>query len=89
MSTEPTLPTPKYRYTLVITGNTHDEITKELGYQLRGGYLLDSDHETRDEFTVFGGRKTSTLECTNPDQTPEQYERELDDWWQARKAARS
>ena len=84
MSAEP--PVAKYRYTLVIEGNSHEEITRELLYQTRGGYLLDSDYEKRDTFHVIGGRKTSRLEHTNPDMTPERYDAELDEWWQARKA---
>jgi hypothetical protein len=82
MSAEP--PVAKYRYTLVVTGNSHDEIEAEILTQTRGGYLLDSDYGTRDEFRVWGGRRTSRLEHTNPDMTPERYEAELDTWWQAR-----
>ncbi len=75
-------PQAKYRYTLVITGNSHDEIVHELLMQTRGGYLIDSDYEQRDQFKVYGGRKTSTLEHVNPEQTPENYERELHEWYE-------
>ena len=88
MSDEPKPPTAKYRYTLAISGNSHDEILQELRYEVNGGYLLDSDYETRDEFEVIGGRKTSRLEHTNPTQTPEQYDADLETWWRARKEAK-
>lgn len=85
---EPKPPTAKYRYTVEISGNSHAEIQREL-LGLTRGYLLDSEYETRDEFLVTGGRRTSRLLHTNPDMTPERYEAELDEWWRARKAARS
>lgn len=81
-------PKAKYRYTLVIDGNSHDEIERELLVQTRGGYLLDSDYGRRDEFTVYGGRKTSKLEHCNPDMTPDRYEKELDEWSESRHAER-
>ncbi len=37
-----TPPVPRYRLTLTITGNTLDEIERELVVQTRGGFLLDS-----------------------------------------------
>lgn len=80
-------PVAKYRLTLTITGNSHDEIESELLSMTRGGYLLDSDYYKRDEFTVYGGRTTAKLEHANPDMTPEQYDEALDAWWQNRKAA--
>jgi hypothetical protein len=88
MSETPEPPVAKYRYTLTLTGNSHDEIEHELLVMTRGGYLLDSDHYERDAFSVVGGRKTSVLVCTNPDQTPEAYDAALSEWWEARKAAR-
>ena len=84
----PEPPVAKYRLTLTIDGNSHDEIERELLSMTRGGYLLDSDYHERDEFTVYGGRRTARLVHTNPEQTPERYDAELDAWWQARKAAR-
>ena len=81
-------PVAKYRLTVEITGNSHDEIERELGYLTRGGYLRDSDYGTRDEFTVCGGAVTAKLEHRNPEMTPERYSEELDAWWQRRKAAR-
>lgn len=81
-------PVAKYRYTLTITGNTHEEIEQELLVSTRGGYLLDSDYYERDEFTVYGGAKTSKLEHANPEMTPERYKAELDEWWRARKKQR-
>lgn len=82
------IPVPKYKLTLTITGNSHDEIERELLLQTRGGYLLDSDYYKRDEWTVYGGTHTSRMEHTNPEQTPENYHAELDAWFQERKAAR-
>lgn len=89
MSDEHTPPVAKYRLTLTIDGNSHEEIVAELLGMTRGGYLLDSDYYKRDEFRVIGGRRTATLDHTNPEQTPEGYLRELDEWWQARRAAKA
>lgn len=86
MSTEP--PVAKYRLTLTVTGNSHDEIEGELLGMTRGGYLLDSDYYKRDEFRVVGGRRTSILEHTNPEMTVERYAAELCAWWEARRAER-
>lgn len=88
MSNIPEPPTAKYRLTLTITGNSHDEIERELLSMTRGGYLNDSDYHQRDEFKVIGGRRTATLEHTNPEMTPARYGEELRAWWEARKAAR-
>lgn len=82
-------PVAKYKYTLTITGNSHAEIQHELLVHARGGYLIATDYETRDECRCFGGTYDSRLEHTNPDQTPEKYRAELDAWWQERKAARA
>lgn len=84
--TEP--PTPRYKLTLTITGNTLDEVEGELLTQTRGGFLLNSDYYRRDEWEVVGGRYDSRMEQVNPEQTPENYARELGEWWEARKAAR-
>ena len=81
-------PVAKYRLTIEITGNSHDEIEGELLALARGGYLLDSDGYKRDAFQVVGGRGFRTLEHTNPDMTPERYAAELRAWWEARKDAR-
>lgn len=89
MSDETRPPVTKYRLTVEISGNSHGEIEQELGYLTRGGYLLDSDYHQRDEFHVIGGRVTATLRHTNPEQTPEGYKRELDEWFAARKAVRA
>lgn len=90
MTTETDTPPPKTKYelTLVIHGNSHEEVERELMYMTRGGYLLDSDYHKRDEFRVIGGRKTSTLRHINPEQTPERYEQELHDWAEDRRAKR-
>lgn len=82
-------PVAKYRYTLVIDGNSHEEIEHELLVATRGGYLLDSGHHGRDEFRVVGGRKESVLEHTNPSMTDEKYHAELRAWADARKARRA
>lgn len=85
---EPEPPVAKYRYTLVVTGNSHDEILDEIFMQTRGGYLLDSDHYKRDEFRVYGGNKTTTLEHANPEMTTERYKADLETWWLNRKKAK-
>ena len=77
-------PRAKYRLTVTITGNTLEEVEEELGYQVRGGFLLDSDYYKRDEWTVYGGTSTRVMECVDPDMTPERYQSELDEWWRAR-----
>lgn len=84
-------PPPKARYklTLAITGNTLDEIERELLSQTRGGFLLDSDYYNRDEWTSYSGRVTSRMEHVNPDMTPERYEAELHEWAETRKAERN
>jgi hypothetical protein len=81
-------PRTKYELTLVIHGNSHEEIERELLGMTRGGYLLDSEYGSRDEFHVTGSRRTSVLKHTNPDMTPERYDADLDTWWQRRKTAR-
>ena len=81
-------PTPRYRLTLTITGNTLDEVLRELVVQTRGGFLLDSDGYRRHEWEVIGGTVTRVMEHINPDMTPERYQAELDEWWDSRKAER-
>ena len=82
-------PVAKYKLTLTIEGNNHEEIMRELLVQTRGGYLLNSEYETRDEWHVFGGRYESVMQHTNPDQTPELYEAELSAWFAERRASRA
>lgn len=81
-------PTTKYELTIVLHGNSHDELVNELLGMTRGGYLLDSDYYKRDAFHTVGGRSTRILEHTNPEMTPDRYDAELDAWWNARKEAR-
>ena len=81
-------PVAKYKLTLTITGNSHTEILAEIVRQTRGGMLLDSNYERRDEWQVVGGRTTSVMRHTNPDMTPERYDRELAEWFNSRKALR-
>ena len=66
-------PVTKYELTVKIRGNTHDEIEDELLTLTRGGYLLDSDYGKRDAWNSTGGRCTSVMVHTNPEQTPEKY----------------
>lgn len=82
------LPMAKYRLTVTVTGNTLEEVEEELGYQVRGGFLRDSDYYKRDEWTVYGGTSARVMECVNPDMTPERYRAELSEWWESRKAER-
>jgi putative lipoic acid-binding regulatory protein len=63
-------PVTKYELTVKIRGNTHDEIEDELLTLVRGGYLLDSDYGKRDAWNSTGGRCTSVMVHTNPEQTP-------------------
>lgn len=84
----PEPPVSKYLLTVTIRGNSHEEIEGELLAMTRGGYLLASDYGKRDAFDSTGGRDHMVLEHTNPDMTPERYRKELDAWWQTRKAAR-
>lgn len=81
-------PLPKYRYTLEVDGNSHEEILSEIMAQVNGGYMYDSLNGERDEFEVVGGRATRMLKHTNPEMTPERYDKELVEWWQKRKAGR-
>ena len=81
-------PVTKYELTVKIRGNTHDEIEDELRTLVHGGYLLDSDYGKRDAWNLTGGRCTSVMVHTNPEQTPEKYRDELDAWWNEHKAAR-
>lgn len=83
-----TPPVPRYRLTLTITGNTLDEIERELVVQTRGGFLLDSGHMTRDFWEIVTGRYISVMEHVNPEMTPERYDAELDAWWAGRKTER-
>lgn len=83
MTTKP--PKARYRFTLTIVGNTLDEVDRELLSQTRGGFLLDSDYGTRDEWHCIGGRRESRMEHTNPEMTPERYEAELAAWFNERK----
>ena len=86
--TAPEPPVAKYELTLTITGNSHDEILAEIERQARGGMLLDSDCERRDEWHVIGGNTERVMRHTNPDMTPERYDRELAEWFDSRKALR-
>jgi hypothetical protein len=73
-------PVAKYELNLKIRGNTLEEIETEIHMQANGGFDLDSDHLTRDNFEVYSGRTTSKLTHANPDMTPERYAEELKDW---------
>lgn len=78
-------PVAKYRYTLTIRANSHDEILDELLLAVNGGYLLDSEYYSRDEFDVTDGRTKSVLEHRNPEMTSEKYLDDLNDWRNERK----
>lgn len=81
-------PTARYKLTLTITGNTLDEIEGELLAQVGGGFMLDSGGYRRDEWEVVGGRRTSRMERVNPEQTPENYARELGEWMKRQREER-
>lgn len=86
MTTDPKPPVAKYELTLVLHGNSHEELESELLSMTRGGYLLDSDYHRRDDFHVIGVNGVRTLRHTNPQMTPERYAADLETWWQSRKA---
>jgi hypothetical protein len=81
-------PLAKYKFSLTITGNSHEEIEREMLFTLNGGYTLDSDYYKRDDFHVIGGRQTAILEHINPDMTAKRYESELKEWSAERRATR-
>lgn len=81
-------PVAKYKLTLTVYGNSHQEVQEELLSQVQGVYLIISEDEQRDQWHVWGSRYMSVMEHTNPDQTPERYEAELDAWFQTRKLMR-
>lgn len=81
-------PKARYRLTLEVDGNTHDELLEELHYLLHGGYVIHTNGYERDEADWYGGRLHARLEQMNPDQTPERYEQELHDWSERRREAR-
>ena len=81
-------PTARYKLTLTITGNTLDEIEGELLVQANGGFMLSSEGYRRDEWEVVSGRYTSRMEHVNPEQTPENYARELGEWMKQRRKER-
>lgn len=60
--------TPKYRLTVEIAGNSHEEIEDEL-FSIGSSYYSDSDGYTRDEFRFIGANSIRTLEHINPDVT--------------------
>lgn len=78
-------PTAKYRYTLQITGNTLDEIEREL---LMRSNEFGYETARRDEFAMVGGTYTQTLVVADGTQTPEKYATDLEAWMDARKAQR-
>ncbi|MDO5535223.1 MAG: hypothetical protein Q4F65_11295 [Propionibacteriaceae bacterium] len=78
-------PTPRYKLTLTIIGNTLDEVERELTVQTRGGFLIDSDYYARDEWHSISGRVTSRMEHTNPTMTPEQYDADMRAWFERRR----
>lgn len=69
-----TPPVPRYRLTLTITGNTLDEIERELVVQTRGGFLLDSVPKYDAELAAW--------------YVAAWYDAELAAWWAGRKAER-
>lgn len=81
-------PATKFRFTVVIDANSHEEIERELNQLANGGYLRDSQGYSRDSFHCVGGRAGRRLEHVSPDTTPATFERDLAEWWEARKADR-
>lgn len=93
MSDEMKPPVAKYRYTLTITGNSHEEIADRLhGVEINHwqdvtGY--NPGGVQRDAFDITDGTATRVLEHTNPDQTPERYHAELMAWVPATRKKRA
>lgn len=89
--TAPKLPIPKHKLTIVIEGNTLDEVADEL-HSVYNSFWLDArspaNDAERDSFLIVSGRSQRTMVLTNPEQTPENYKDELKAWSDARKAAR-
>lgn len=83
-----TPPKTRYELKLRIHGNSHEELMSEVLSITRGGYLLATDHYQRDEVTSYGGSNTIELIHTNPGQTKEKYEEELETWFETTKARR-
>lgn len=79
--TEQEPPVAKYRYTLVVTGNSLDEIDGEIADALNEIWA-----EPALDFERVGGRSQRKLEHLNPEMTRERYDAELAAWWAARKA---
>jgi hypothetical protein len=85
MSADP--PVTRYKLTVTVYGNTIHEVDDELGMVANSfagldvgpGFDLFPDAAIH-EFTVTGGRSTRKLEHTNPEMTPEQYQRDLNAW---------
>ena len=59
-------PVAKYKLTLTVYGNSHQEVQEELLSQVQGGYLIISEDEQRDRWRVCGDRYMSVMEHTNP-----------------------
>ena len=85
------LPVPKYKLTIVIEGNSLDEVADEL-HSVYNGFWLDvrspADDDERDSFLIVSGRSQRTMLHANPEQTPEKYADDLKAWADARKAVR-
>ena len=88
MAETPDPPQTKYRYTVVIDANSHEEIERELHVLANGGHIVDSHSYQRDDFHCISGRADRHLQQVDPEMTAEQYKRDLDEWWQARRANR-
>lgn len=90
--TTPEPPVAKYRYTLTITGNSHEEIADRLhGVEVNHWQDVTSfsaANEPRDEFDITDGTATRRLEHTNPEMTPERYHDELMAWGSRERTAR-
>lgn len=78
-------PVPRFRLSVTIEANSHEEIETELGYIVSGGYLRDSNSHQRDNFIVASGKTWRRLDEVNPDMTPEKYDAELMEWWEAKR----
>jgi len=83
----PEPPVARYHLTLTITGNTLDEIEREV-QGMPSRFVLDSDYLRRDSWDITSGTATRVMEHRNPEMTPERYDAELRAWVDAHRAAR-
>ena len=53
-------PVAKYKLTLTVYGNSHQEVQEELLSQVQGGYLIISEDEQRDRWRLLDQIETDS-----------------------------